>query len=68
MKPIPTPEYMTYYQLLKMSGGKFTTFYNPELNSTGLFHRLEDAQNQQLMELIKDPANKYQIYEIEWKL
>lgn len=67
-KPIPPPEYITYYQLLKMSAGKFSSYYNPDVNSTGLFHRLEDAQNQQLLELIKDPTNKYHIYEIEWKL
>lgn len=65
-KPIPLGETVKLYLLLQMIAGKISIIHNGDLNSTGLFPTLELAQQQQLIEILKNPACNTSVYEIEW--
>ncbi len=67
VSPIPQPKTYKFYSLLTMVGTKFTFMMNVnDVLGTGLWATREEAQQQQLIETIKNPSQKYEVYEIEW--
>ena len=65
--PVPKPESIKFYLLLTMVGTKFQPLMNTQdVFGTNLWPTKELAQQQQLIEMIKTPLQKFEIYEIEW--
>jgi hypothetical protein len=66
-KPLPKPKYLTQYALLTIIGNKFQFMQNSlDLQSTGLWSTRQLAEQQVLIEKLKVPGQRYEIYEIEW--
>lgn len=65
-KPIPVPEYTKFYALMGMSNGKFLTYANPDPQSSGFFSTENEALQVRLIETIKSPNIRFEVFEIEW--
>ena len=66
-KPLPKPKYLTQYALLTIVGNKFMFMQNSlDIHSSGLWATRQLAEQQVLLEKLKVPGQRYEIYEIEW--
>jgi hypothetical protein len=65
---IPMPETISFYALFKLSPtGKFEWVVDGDIiNGYNLFKTKEHAQQQQLIELIKNTNSNIQVFEINW--
>lgn len=68
-KPIPRPETVKVYVIMTMVGTKFQFVMNSsDVMSNNTWATKEQAQHQQLIETMKMPSQKFEVYEIEWPL
>lgn len=49
-----------------MSNGKFLTYANPDPQSSGFFSTENEALQVRLIETIKSPNIRFEVFEIEW--
>lgn len=66
MKPIEQPSHVSFYCIMYLIGTKFCLLHNADVNSNGMWATAQEAHQQVLMELLKDPTKKMHVYEIEW--
>jgi hypothetical protein len=64
--PLPSPEYVPFWQLSYFIGHRMMLVSNPDIHSTGLFATEESAQQYKLMEILKFPTNKYFIHQVNF--
>ena len=69
MKPLPKAKGLIQYAILGVCGNKFKFQENIfDTQGTGLWSTRQAAEQQLFLEKIKNPAQRYEIYEIEWPM